>query len=272
MLLFGLTSLFVRGRLFLTSSVLAMGFGTSTPLLAIIHVCNLQTIPGRPILRYRSRTPRLWVHTQTSLSFLMGKLNPVPVAQREHNPLPLSLFHPFAVLFCSIVKILPGGWDDGHEGDKNKEVLLWVRLLSPPRRTSLLPALRLDNLGLRFDSQMKRTRFNNSSPGSYSPSKSSLAALPSLPVSSPGRKYGRVCWSCLDLLCSSLPLSPERSPSCKWTTAFLGLWRKSDSRSDPVFLVLGRIFRVSWLEALLIGACLAYVPPNQDRCAIVIIS
>jgi hypothetical protein len=40
---------------------------------------------------------------------------------------------------------------------------------------------------------------------------------------------------------------------------FLGLWRKSDSRSDPVFLVLGRIFRVSWLEALLIGACLAYV-------------
>jgi hypothetical protein len=40
MLLFGLTSLFVRGRLFLTSSVLAMGFGTLTLLLAIIRVFN----------------------------------------------------------------------------------------------------------------------------------------------------------------------------------------------------------------------------------------
>jgi hypothetical protein len=80
----------------------------------------------------------------------MGKLNRVPIAQREHNPL-LSLFRPFAVLYCSIVKILPGGWDDGHEGDKNKEVLLWVSLLSPLHRTSFLSALSLDNLELRLD-------------------------------------------------------------------------------------------------------------------------
>jgi hypothetical protein len=85
----------------------------------------------------------------------MGKLNRVPIAQREHNPHPLSLLHPFAVLYCSIVKILPGGWDDGHEGDKNKEVLLWVRRLSPLCRTSLLSALLSDNLELRLDSQTK---------------------------------------------------------------------------------------------------------------------
>lgn len=81
MLLFGLTSLFVRGRLFLTSSVLAMGFGTSTPLLAIYSYMQFQLniVSERFILRYRSRTPRLWVHTQTSLSSLMGKLNRVPI-------------------------------------------------------------------------------------------------------------------------------------------------------------------------------------------------
>jgi hypothetical protein len=131
--------------------------------------------------------------------------------------------------------------------------------------SSLLSLERLLEISDHALANTKRTRCNNSSPGSYSPSKSSLAVSPSLPDSSPGRKYGRVSWSCSDLLCSSLPLLLELSPSCKWTTALLGLWRKSDSRSDPVFLVLGRIFRVSWLEALLIGACLACVPPDQVR-------
>jgi len=91
LLLFGLTSFLVRGKLFLSTAVIAIIFGTKFPFLC-------QDVADM-LLRYHSRSQSLEVsQNETYMIKLIGR----------------------------VLYILPDNWEDEDEGDQAKNILLWV--------------------------------------------------------------------------------------------------------------------------------------------------